>query len=128
MRPKMRHTKRNTIKATFREYATSPKAQSTQGQASPGTASGVAPHNTNPSGASSDEQHMKKKRATGATASPDSESLARPVSDPSASGVRHQEEHGGAAQAMKQGQEKPDEEKRKAVEDMGKRPLDKGNQ
>ncbi|KAI1798918.1 hypothetical protein F4811DRAFT_558365 [Daldinia bambusicola] len=113
----------------FRTYATSPKAQSTQGRASPGTASNVAPGNATPSSASSDEQHIKTKRATGGSAaSPDSASVAQPVSDPGASGLgRQEEEHGGAADAMKQDPGKPDEEKRKKVEDMGNIPLDKGD-
>ncbi|KAI1483160.1 hypothetical protein F4774DRAFT_368400 [Daldinia eschscholtzii] len=113
----------------FRTYVTSPKAQSTQGQASPGTASNVTPGNASPSSASSDEQRVKTKRATGGASLPDSASVAEPVSDPAASGIgRQEEEHGGAAQALKQDPKKPDEEKRKAVEDMGNRPLDKYDQ
>ncbi|KAI1134638.1 hypothetical protein F5Y05DRAFT_417049 [Hypoxylon sp. FL0543] len=83
---------------------TSPEAQSTQGQASPGTASNVAP--ADPVGASADEQRVRGQRTTkGGAASPDSASVAQPVSDPGGSGVgrREEEEHGGAARALKQG-------------------------
>ncbi|KAI0836477.1 hypothetical protein F5Y06DRAFT_298533 [Hypoxylon sp. FL0890] len=104
-------------------YATSPKAQSTQGQASPGTASNVAP--TDPVSASADEQRVRKQKATGGAASQDSASVAQPVSDPSGSGMgRQEEDHPGATQTLKKDPWKESGENRRAMEEQGKKPLD----
>ncbi|KAI0173085.1 hypothetical protein GGR52DRAFT_571584 [Hypoxylon sp. FL1284] len=55
-----------------------------------------------PDSASADEQRVRQRRAAGGSSSPDSASVAQPVSDPGASGLgRQEEDHAGAAQALR---------------------------
>ncbi|GAB7340293.1 hypothetical protein MBLNU457_6750t1 [Dothideomycetes sp. NU457] len=118
LRAPIRFAPRAIRPAAIRNYAKN--MQSTQGQASPGTASNVAA----PGSASSEQQEIKKSRATDSTSSPDTASVQSPVSNPSGSGTGQQEDDTSTQQAFKQDPDAPAGEKAKEVEKKGQRPLD----
>ncbi|KAK5051872.1 hypothetical protein LTR84_002675 [Exophiala bonariae] len=109
-----------------RSYANKQNMQSTAGQASPGTASNVT--ETGPGSASSEQQSVKASRgkdsSSGVQESPDSASLATPVSGPKGSGTGQQEDDADVQGAFKQDPGKSRDEKRENVEKMGERKLD----
>lgn len=100
--------------------------QSTAGQASPGTASNVT--DQGPGSVSAEQQSVKKSRgkesSSGVQESPDSASLAKPVSDPKGSSTGQQGEDADVQGAFKQDPGKSRAEKKGNVEEMGKRKLD----
>ncbi|RYC56986.1 hypothetical protein CHU98_g9220 [Xylaria longipes] len=93
--------------------------QSTQGQASPATASNVGVSGSS----SSDEQHVKQARGTG-SASPDTASIQNPVSDPKGAQVGQQTEDTSTHSAFKQDPNKSQASKKKTVEEQGQKLLD----